>query len=118
MYNALLFGYSIISVAIIFLILIQQGKGADAGASFGGGASGTIFGSVGSGNFLSKMTALLATVFFVMSIVIGNVNSHRDNGDNVKQGKFDDLSATAEQIQQQQKADVPAVETKNSDIPQ
>lgn len=115
MYNALLFGYSIISVAIIFLILIQQGKGADAGASFGGGASGTIFGSVGSGNFLSKMTALLATVFFVMSIVIGNVNSHRDN---VKQGKFDDLSATAEQIQQQQKADVPAVETKNSDIPQ
>ncbi|HHT7893831.1 TPA: preprotein translocase subunit SecG [Pasteurella multocida] len=115
MYNVLLFGYSIISVAIIFLILIQQGKGADAGASFGGGASGTIFGSVGSGNFLSKMTALLATVFFVMSIVIGNVNSHRDN---VKQGKFDDLSATAEQIQQQQKADVPAVETKNSDIPQ
>lgn len=114
MYNALLFGYSIISVAIIFLILIQQGKGADAGASFGG-ASGTIFGSVGSGNFLSKMTALLATAFFVMSIVIGNVNSHRDN---VKQGKFDDLSATAEQIQQQQKADVPAVETKNSDIPQ
>lgn len=50
-----------------------------------------------------------------MSIVIGNVNSHRNN---VKQGKFDDLSATAEQIQQQQKIDAPAVETKNSDIPQ
>ncbi|MGC6405111.1 preprotein translocase subunit SecG [Bisgaard Taxon 45] len=115
MYQALLFGYLIISLAIIVLILLQQGKGADAGASFGGGASGTIFGSVGSGNFLSKMTALLATAFFVMSIVIGNMNAHRDN---VKQGKFDDLSSTAEQIQQQQKVDVPAVETKNSDIPQ
>ncbi|AAK02292.1 TPA: preprotein translocase subunit SecG [Pasteurella multocida] len=115
MYQTLLLGYAIIAIVIVFLILIQQGKGADAGASFGGGASGTIFGSVGSGNFLSKMTALLATAFFVMSIVIGNVNSHRNN---VKQGKFDDLSATAEQIQQQQKIDAPAVETKNSDIPQ
>lgn len=63
MYQTLLLGYAIIAIVIVFLILIQQGKGADAGASFGGGASGTIFGSVGSGNFLSKMTALLATAF-------------------------------------------------------
>ncbi|AKD38492.1 preprotein translocase subunit SecG [Pasteurella sp. P03HT] len=115
MYQALLISYLLISLAVIVLILLQQGKGADAGASFGGGASGTIFGSAGSGNFLSKMTALLATAFFVISIVIGNINSHRNN---VTKGQFDDLSSTAEQIQQQQKVDVPAVETKNSDIPQ
>ncbi|MDO5053790.1 preprotein translocase subunit SecG [Pasteurella oralis] len=115
MYQALLIGYLLISLAVIVLILLQQGKGADAGASFGGGASGTIFGSAGSGNFLSKMTAILATAFFVISIVIGNINSHRNN---VKQGAFDDLSSTAEQIQQQQKVEAPAVESKNSDIPQ
>ncbi|WP_101774720.1 preprotein translocase subunit SecG [Pasteurella oralis] len=115
MYQALLIGYLLISLAVIVLILLQQGKGADAGASFGGGASGTIFGSAGSGNFLSKMTAILATAFFVISIVIGNINSHRNN---VKQGAFDDLSSTVEQIQQQQKVEAPAVESKNSDIPQ
>ncbi|UEA17090.1 preprotein translocase subunit SecG [Pasteurella canis] len=115
MYQALLISYGLISLAVIVLILLQQGKGADAGASFGGGASGTIFGSAGSGNFLSKMTAILATVFFVISIMIGNINSHRHN---VTQGKFDDLSSTAEQIQQQQKLEMPAIENKNSDIPQ
>ncbi|EEX49688.1 protein-export membrane protein SecG [Pasteurella multocida] len=113
MYHALLFGYVIISAVLIGFILLQQGKGADAGASFGAGASGTIFGAAGSGNFLSKTTAILATVFFALSLVIGNINSHRDN---VVKGKFDDLSSTAEQVQQ--KLEVPAVETKNSDIPQ
>ncbi|MFK8018434.1 MAG: preprotein translocase subunit SecG [Pseudomonadales bacterium] len=55
------------ALGIIGLILIQQGKGADAGASFGSGASQTVFGSGGSGNFLTKGTALLATVFFITS---------------------------------------------------
>ncbi len=56
------------AIAVIGLVLIQQGKGADAGASFGSGASATVFGSQGSGNFLSRMTAILATVFFVTSL--------------------------------------------------
>ena len=55
------------AIGIIALILIQQGKGADAGASFGSGASQTVFGSAGSGNFLTKSTALLATIFFATS---------------------------------------------------
>lgn len=56
-----------IAVAIVALILLQQGKGADMGASFGSGSSQTLFGSAGSGNFLTKSTALLATCFFVTS---------------------------------------------------
>lgn len=56
------------AIAVTGLVLIQQGKGADAGASFGSGASATVFGSQGSGNFLSRMTAILATVFFVTSL--------------------------------------------------
>ncbi len=57
----------LIAVAIVALILLQQGKGADMGASFGSGSSQTLFGSAGSGNFLTKSTALLATCFFVTS---------------------------------------------------
>lgn len=55
------------AIGIIALILIQQGKGADAGASFGSGASQTVFGSGGSGNFLTKSTAALAALFFATS---------------------------------------------------
>ncbi|MGK0522502.1 MAG: preprotein translocase subunit SecG [Pseudomonadales bacterium] len=57
----------VIAVALVGLVLIQQGKGADAGAAFGGGASQTVFGSQGSGSFLTRMTTLLAIVFFVTS---------------------------------------------------
>lgn len=57
----------VIAVALVGLILIQQGKGADAGAAFGGGASQTVFGSQGSGSFLTRMTTFLAIVFFVTS---------------------------------------------------
>ncbi|AOY89957.1 preprotein translocase subunit SecG [Marinobacter salinus] len=57
----------VIAVALVGLVLIQQGKGADAGAAFGGGASQTVFGSQGSGSFLTRVTTLLAIVFFVTS---------------------------------------------------
>ncbi|TYG33896.1 preprotein translocase subunit SecG [Lonepinella koalarum] len=114
MYNALLFIYLIVSIIMIGLILIQQGKGADAGASFGG-ASGTVFGSAGSSNFLSRSTAVLAIIFFASSIILGNLNAHHDK---VKEGKFDDLSQAAQQLEQQ-KAVTPALEeNKNADIPQ
>ncbi len=59
--------YLLTSFAIIGLILMQQGKGAEMGASFGTGASGTVFGSQGGGNFFSRVTAILATVFFVLA---------------------------------------------------
>ena len=58
----------IVAVAIVGLVLLQQGKGADAGASFGAGASQTVFGSSGSGNFLVRATTVAATIFFVTSL--------------------------------------------------
>jgi len=67
MESILLIVHILIALTLIGLILIQQGKGADAGASFGGGASQTVFGSAGSANFLSRTTAILATVFFLTS---------------------------------------------------
>ncbi len=60
----------ITSLLIVGLILLQQGKGADTGASFGSGASQTVFGSAGSGNFLTKSTTIAAIVFFVTSMTL------------------------------------------------
>ena len=56
------------ALAIVGLVLLQHGKGADVGAAFGGGASGSIFGATGSANFLSRTTAILAVVFFLTSL--------------------------------------------------
>ena len=73
----ILFFHFLIAVALIGLILIQQGKGAEAGASFGSGASQTVFGSGGSWNFFSKMTAILATVFFVTSVSLALIAKNK-----------------------------------------
>lgn len=62
--------YVLIAVAMIVLILLQRGAGAAAGSGFGGGASATVFGARGSANFLSKSTAILATLFFIISIAM------------------------------------------------
>ena len=58
----------IVAVAIVGLVLLQQGKGADAGASFGSGSSQTVFGASGSGNFLTRATTIAATMFFITSL--------------------------------------------------
>jgi preprotein translocase subunit SecG len=58
----------LLAASIIGLVLLQRGRGADAGAGFGAGASGTVFGARGSGSFLSRTTAILATLFFVTSL--------------------------------------------------
>ena len=72
MESALLIVHIVIAVSIVGLVLIQHGKGADAGAAFGaggaGGASGSVFGAQGSGNFLSRSTGLLAALFFLTSL--------------------------------------------------
>lgn len=65
-----------VSVALIALILVQQGKGADAGAAFGSGASGTVFGAGGSANFLSHATAVLATLFFILALAMAYLSHH------------------------------------------
>ena len=65
------------AIAIIGLVLLQHGKGADMGAAFGGGASGSLFGATGSANFLSRATATLATIFFITSLGLTWFSAHR-----------------------------------------
>ncbi len=64
------------ALTMIGLVLIQHGKGADMGASFGSGASGSLFGATGSANFLSRATAACATVFFVCTLALAYLGSH------------------------------------------
>lgn len=70
MESILLVVHVIVALAIVGLIMLQQGKGAEMGASFGGGGSQTVFGAAGSGNFFSRMTAILVAVFFATSFVL------------------------------------------------
>ena len=67
---------ALVSIALIGFILIQHGKGADAGAAFGSGASSTVFGSRGSGNFLTRTTTVLAIIFLGNSLLLGYLASH------------------------------------------
>ena len=73
--TALLAVQVLTALGMIGLILIQQGKGADMGAAFGSGASGSLFGATGSANFLSRTTAVLATVFFVSTLALAYFGS-------------------------------------------
>jgi len=72
MFSILLFLQILVSLGIITLVMLQQGKGADMGAGFGAGASGTVFGARGSGSFLTRTTAILAAIFFVNCILIAS----------------------------------------------
>ena len=65
LHNVLLVIHVLVAAGVVGLVLIQQGKGADAGAAFGGGASSTVFGSRGSSSFLTRATGVLATIFFI-----------------------------------------------------
>jgi len=74
--SLLLTVHILLAFAIIWLVLMQRGKGADMGAAFGSGASGSLFGATGSANFLSRSTAILATMFFLTSLGLAYVASN------------------------------------------
>src|SRR5438270_535270 len=81
-----------VALAIIGLVLLQHGKGADMGSGFGGGASSSLFGATGSANFLSRATAVLATMFFILSLILAYIatNAPRESGsvvDRIQQQK-------------------------------
>ncbi|ARD23433.1 MULTISPECIES: preprotein translocase subunit SecG [Shewanella] len=109
MYEVLIVVYLVVAIGLVGLILIQQGKGADMGSSFGAGASGTLFGSNGSGNFLTRSTAVLAIGFFALSLILGNLSANHSKKDDA----WNDLGSAVEQVEQ---APTQA-ETSESEIP-
>lgn len=93
LYEILIVVYLIVALSLIGLVLIQQGKGADMGASFGAGSSATIFGSSGSGNFLTNATKWLAIGFFVISLLLGNLTTNKIKATD----EWNDLATPSEQ---------------------
>ena len=79
--SVLIVVHVLVALAIIGLVLLQHGKGADMGTAFGGGSSGSLFGATGSANFLSRMTAVLATIFFITSLTLAYLATNKPKVD-------------------------------------
>lgn len=112
MYEALLVFFLVVAIILVALVMVQQGKGADMGASFGAGASGTLFGSSGSGNFLTRFTGIMAALFFIISLLLGNLNSNKKHGGS----QWDNLSAPSATPEKAKTLSKPV--KSGSDIPQ
>ena len=109
------------AIGVVALVLLQQGKGADAGASFGSGASATVFGSQGSSTFLSRVTGILATAFFLTSLGLGYFA--KEKADALTQVGLPDPAVLEVQQEKPAAEDVPVLEEQKpavnaADVPQ
>ncbi len=112
METVILIVHVLVALGLVGLIMLQQGKGAETGASFGSGASQTVFGSQGSGNFLSRTTAILAAVFFVTSVTLAMLA--KDKADALSTGGILGIPDAAQEVS------APAQEApvQSSDVPE
>jgi preprotein translocase subunit SecG len=110
LHEVLIVAYLIVALLLIGLVLIQQGKGADMGASLGGGGSNTVFGSGGSGNFLTRSTGILATFFFLISLLLGNLTASKEKA-------VDEWQNLEVPVVEAPILDVPATDVPASDVP-
>jgi preprotein translocase subunit SecG len=113
LFSLLLTAHILVGLSVIGLVLIQHGKGADMGAAFGSGASGSLFGASGSANFLSRTTAVLAAVFFLTSLGLTYVASSRPKAS----GSVMDTVKTEQSAPVPVEAPVAPVDSKTKDIP-
>jgi len=97
----------LVALAIIGLVLLQHGKGADMGSGFGGGASGSLFGATGSANFLSRTTAVLAALFFILSLALAYTATRKP---------AEEGGGVIDVIRQQQQVPAPA-QKPTADVP-
>ena len=107
------------AVAMIGLVLVQQGKGADMGASFGGGASGSLFCATGSANFLSRSTAIAATVFFLCTLALAYFGNLRpqDSGSSILDRAAAPVAASAPASAAPAAAQIPGLVAPAASIP-
>lgn len=118
--TVIIIGHLVVAIAIVGFVLIQQGKGAEAGASFGSGASATVFGAQGTGTLFSRITAVLAVIFFATSLGLAYYAKQQAKGlDTIG------LPSAVQEISKDAKlgdeaAEIPALEAKKSEdsIPQ
>jgi preprotein translocase subunit SecG len=122
--NVLIVLHVLVALAIIGLVLLQHGKGADMGSGFGGGASGSLFGATGSANFLSRATAVLAAIFFSLSLALAYVATRRpaeEGGgviDAIRKQQVEKPAPKAEEKPAAQPAPAPSEAPKDKQVPQ
>ncbi len=109
MYEVVIVLFLLVAIAMVALILVQQGKGAGMGASFGAGASNTVFGAAGSGNFLTRSTWFLAVLFFAICLFI----SWLQKGHHEQSTSFTNIDTATEQSA----GEVPAMNSVPADVP-
>jgi preprotein translocase subunit SecG len=112
--KAALIAHTLIALLIIVLVLLQRGKGADAGAAFGAGASGTVFGARGSSSFFSRATAVCATLFFVSSLGLAYLSSQATDAPSSLLEDAAPVEDAAEQVQ----VPMPSEDMPISDLPE
>ncbi len=116
--NLLLVVHLIIAVTIVVLVLLQQGKGSEMGAAFGGGSSQSLFGARGSANFLSRITSTLVTVFFITSLVLAFLYTRQGEETSILTESV--INQTDEQVEEAPAATGPETttpDTGESDVP-
>ena len=113
MYQALIIFHVLVAIGIISLVLLQQGRGADAGAAFGSGASGTVFGARGAASFLTRCTAVLAGLFFASSLGLAMLGDTR-----VKEEGFMDETVIEQSIPDMPTGGLPSSDGAISDLPE
>ncbi len=114
--NILLVVHLVMAVTIVVLVLLQQGKGSDMGAAFGGGSSQSLFGARGSANFLSRLTSVLVTLFFITSLVLAYLYTRQGEATSLVSG------SVFEQTETRDASEIPDTEgmeeaTGESDVP-
>jgi preprotein translocase subunit SecG len=112
--KAALIAHTLIALLIIVLVLLQRGKGADAGAAFGAGASGTVFGARGSSSFFSRATAVCATLFFVSSLGLAYLSSQATDAPSSLLEDATPVEEAGEQVQ----VPMPSEDMPISDLPE
>jgi preprotein translocase subunit SecG len=116
--SVILVFHVLVALAVIGLVLLQHGKGADMGSGFGGGSSGSLFGASGSANFLSRATAVLATIFFLTSLGLAYLATHKPKASG---GVMDAVKTESPAPAAAKKAGEPAAEpapaSKAKDVP-
>jgi preprotein translocase subunit SecG len=117
MFSFLLVVQILVSVSIIALVMLQQGKGADMGAGFGAGSSGTVFGSRGSGSFFTRATGILAAVFFINCLLIASPLIRKNMQETDALADQIEQQAVQQQEVEQEEAVINALEEQSADSP-
>ena len=112
MLTVLTVAHVLLTISLIVLVLIQRGKGADIGAAFGSGASNTMFGSQGSASFLTRTTAVIATLFFVTSLTLAYMSGQR-----VERTSVIDVNQPEMPVEAEVEFDVPEMPVDKPDLP-